>query len=265
MKSKLMFALWAILLPAMVVDAVKETTYEFTIAVFQTGAENPISKIANHFKQALSKATGANLQEIEETVLQTPDSRFDFPLAVGIQSNMTYTLPNGTSIALKLSYGSDTSIVPLAYPAVVQSLGKSVQNAFRDVAGVAFIFEKYQSSPIYYFPSLSQEHRPIDEQPKIVFDYWTPDRIASAQSRDMTIAGKRSLFRKGRTLQAKIGDSPWTQGGVVQTAVGRLLFTFSGKNFMCTATAVTESATDRTVIITAAHCAYDDQNKVSCS
>jgi hypothetical protein len=60
----------------------------------------------------------------------------------------------------------------------------------------------------------------------------------------------------------------WVSGGTVQTAAGRLYFempsnarrkTWTG--YVCSGTVATDGTSDRSVIITAAHCVYDDANK----
>ena len=65
-----------------------------------------------------------------------------------------------------------------------------------------------------------------------------------------------------------VANAEWTAAGDVQTAAGRLYFEMP-KNakrkgpwagYVCSGTAVTDSASDRSVILTAAHCVYDDVN-----
>ena len=67
-----------------------------------------------------------------------------------------------------------------------------------------------------------------------------------------------------------VTDGHWT-GGDVQLAAGRILFEMPqlrGKRiagwvaYVCSGTAVTDSATGRSLILTAAHCVYDDAAKV---
>ena len=67
-----------------------------------------------------------------------------------------------------------------------------------------------------------------------------------------------------------VTNMEWTYGGAVQTAAGRLYFEMP-KNakrkgpwggYVCSGTAVADSTTnDRSIILTAAHCVYDDVNK----
>ena len=58
-----------------------------------------------------------------------------------------------------------------------------------------------------------------------------------------------------------IANERWTSGGDVQTAAGRILFTMSDGNYVCSGTAVTDATTGRSIILTAAHCIYDDVDK----
>ncbi len=61
----------------------------------------------------------------------------------------------------------------------------------------------------------------------------------------------------------------WSDGGAVQTAAGRIYFEMPGnkrrkgpwQGYVCSGTVVEDSKTDRSVILTAAHCVYDDINK----
>jgi hypothetical protein len=73
----------------------------------------------------------------------------------------------------------------------------------------------------------------------------------------------------GGTGGSIVTNSPWTAGGDVQTAAGRIYFEMPANakrkgpwnGYVCSGTVATDGATDRSVIITAAHCVYDDANK----
>ncbi|MGH1462996.1 MAG: trypsin-like serine peptidase [Neptuniibacter sp.] len=58
-----------------------------------------------------------------------------------------------------------------------------------------------------------------------------------------------------------VDEGEWDCGGQVQTAAGRIFFQMNGIGYVCSGTVVNEAATDRSVILTAAHCVYDDANK----
>ncbi|NNL88386.1 MAG: Ig-like domain-containing protein, partial [Marinicaulis sp.] len=57
-----------------------------------------------------------------------------------------------------------------------------------------------------------------------------------------------------------VTNGEWN-GGAVQTAAGRILFAMGGSTFVCSGTAATDGTSGRSVIVTAAHCVYDDVAK----
>lgn len=70
----------------------------------------------------------------------------------------------------------------------------------------------------------------------------------------------------GGTDEPVVANAAWT-GGAVQTAAGRIYFEMPGRGpnwngYVCSGTVATDGTTDRSIIITAAHCVYDDANKV---
>ena len=69
--------------------------------------------------------------------------------------------------------------------------------------------------------------------------------------------------KQQRNLQQLVSDSAWTSGGDVHHAAGRLVFVKNGENFLCSATAIRDGSTmnGRSIIVTAAHCVYDDATK----
>lgn len=64
------------------------------------------------------------------------------------------------------------------------------------------------------------------------------------------------------------GHEHWTGGGDVQFASGRLVFQMPTSSqrtawttYVCSGTAVSDETTDRSIILTAAHCVYEDDHK----
>ena len=130
-----------------------------------------------------------------------------------------------------------------------------------------------------------------------VFDFWTPERIAQAQPRDLYIDHRGLGYTKnkkgdfvpygknkekyqpmrpgngnggggggggkpgGGGGSPDVGNAEWTFDGAVQTAAGRLLYQFGGSYYVCSGTAATDNTSGRSIIITAAHCVYDDTAK----
>ena len=131
------------------------------------------------------------------------------------------------------------------------------------------------------------------ERAQKVFDFWTAERVAQATPRDLVIDHRGLGYLKGRngeltpyghSIRAEprmgpgngggggkggggkvddgvVANSPWSFGGDVQTAAGRIIFNMGGSFFICSGTAVTDDTTGRSVILTAAHCVYDDAEK----
>jgi hypothetical protein len=66
-----------------------------------------------------------------------------------------------------------------------------------------------------------------------------------------------------------VANAAWTGGGTVQSAAGRIYFEMptnqsmtSWGGYVCSGTVAEDATTGRSVIITAAHCVYDDVHKV---
>lgn len=65
-----------------------------------------------------------------------------------------------------------------------------------------------------------------------------------------------------------VTNAGWDAGGTVQTAAGRIYFQMPSNamrkrwaGYVCSGTVATDATTGRSVIVTAAHCVYDDANK----
>ena len=65
-----------------------------------------------------------------------------------------------------------------------------------------------------------------------------------------------------------VTNSRWTKGGVVQNAAGRIYFEMPSNQrrkrwagYVCSGTVTNDGTSGRSVIITAAHCVYDDASK----
>lgn len=89
------------------------------------------------------------------------------------------------------------------------------------------------------------------------------------------VGNVRTSSKLAVTVSAKApGDSPITanagwSGGTVQSAAGRIFFEMPAdstrevwEGYVCSGTVVTEPADDRSIILTAAHCVFDDVNQV---
>lgn len=55
-----------------------------------------------------------------------------------------------------------------------------------------------------------------------------------------------------------VANAEWSAGGAVQKAAGRLLFEMTDGYYVCSGTVATDGTSGRSIILTAAHCVYDD-------
>ena len=63
-------------------------------------------------------------------------------------------------------------------------------------------------------------------------------------------------------VQSTVIDSDWSNGGTIQSAIGHILLKFGyGERYFCTGSVVKDDVTGRSIVLTAAHCAYDDVQK----
>jgi len=103
-----------------------------------------------------------------------------------------------------------------------------------------------------------------------IVDFWTPERVAQAVPRDFVLdAGGNFSPAKGQgSTKGKPGGGTssgitgahWTKGGTVATASGKVLFQMDGSYWVCSASVLKDSATDRSIVVTAGHCVYDETN-----
>lgn len=83
-----------------------------------------------------------------------------------------------------------------------------------------------------------------------------------------TVNFKVSSGTSGGGTDDTVTNAHWTAGGTVTSASGRLYFEMPGNakkkiwwGYVCSGTVATDDTTGRSVIVTAAHCVYDDVNK----
>src|SRR5215207_2596171 len=92
-----------------------------------------------------------------------------------------------------------------------------------------------------------------------IVNYWTAERIANAKTRDFVRTGDR-FVPKAKPGSGGTGAS-WTGGGPVVQRTGKVLFTMDGSNWVCSGSAVKDSRSGYSLVLTAGHCAYDEVNK----
>lgn len=98
-------------------------------------------------------------------------------------------------------------------------------------------------------------------------NFWTNDKVAKARTRDF-VRGSAGTFTL-RAQSAKPGKSKpgtstgttasWNGGGAVLRTTGKVLFAMGADYFVCSASVAKDNATDRTIILTAGHCVFDNE------
>merc|ERR1712166_533500 len=118
-------------------------------------------------------------------------------------------------------------------------------------------------------------HAATDSNAKSIIDHWTSERIANALPKDLAIDigdNRRSAHsppphsapprhhRRSTDVANSEWDSEWS--GTIQNVVGRIYFEMNGgQSYVCSGTVVQDEQADRSIILTAAHCVYDDAQK----
>jgi len=99
--------------------------------------------------------------------------------------------------------------------------------------------------------------------------YWTPERIAAARPRDMvrtvvgfTVAPKPIAKPGGGGGGGNVKGASWTGDGIIEKQSGRILFSMSGGQWICSGSVVTNGAASDgfSTILTAGHCVTDGPN-----
>ena len=100
--------------------------------------------------------------------------------------------------------------------------------------------------------------------------YWTPDRADRARPRDLDRAPAQQARPGGGGgggggTSTAVTGAAWTGGGLVKVTTGKVLFTLSGIDYVCSGSVVADARTDASLVLTAGHCAYDDAGDVFAS
>lgn len=100
-----------------------------------------------------------------------------------------------------------------------------------------------------------------------IVKYWTAERIAGAKPRDFVKTGDGTFQPKAKPVKppppggSTVTGASWTGGGPVVQRTGKVLFTMDGSNWVCSASAVSDSRSTHSLVLTAGHCAYDEVNR----
>ena len=109
---------------------------------------------------------------------------------------------------------------------------------------------------------------PSPKSPKSSKNYWTLEKFKKAKPFEMIFDGK-SKFAKRVTLPSPQKPSPpesnvvtglpWNSGGIPESSTGKVFFSIGDFGYTCSGALVKEDDLTRAIVLTAGHCAYDQQ------
>ena len=106
---------------------------------------------------------------------------------------------------------------------------------------------------------------PAKAEHERIVAYWTPERMKAAKPRDFVrqkdgsfkLAPTPNAETDATTIQPNTG-SAWIKGGSVLARTGKVYFTLGTRGYVCSGAVAKEGGpTKNAVVLTAAHCVYD--------
>ncbi len=110
-----------------------------------------------------------------------------------------------------------------------------------------------------------------------IVEFWTVERVAKAIPREFVFNPATGRFQPAHHRPDHAGGpgggggggdnggtetvtgASWEGGGTVTETTGKVLFSLGGNYYVCSASVVDDSADDYSVVLTAAHCVYDNE------
>lgn len=97
-----------------------------------------------------------------------------------------------------------------------------------------------------------------------IASFWTPTKLETANTREIVFdkgAKTARVNSKGKgpkqSITADSTGKSWTAGGLPLAATGKVFFTFGSSTYVCSGSVVTDDKTDRSIVLTAGHCVYN--------
>lgn len=95
-----------------------------------------------------------------------------------------------------------------------------------------------------------------------VVAFWTPERVAKAVPRDVVrgVGVVKPMKKPGGGDSTTVLGASWTGGGLVTKTTGKVLFAMGSSYYVCSASVVEDPQDDRSLVLTAGHCVFDETN-----
>jgi hypothetical protein len=128
------------------------------------------------------------------------------------------------------------------------------------------------SLPLITAASNGESHQPTASE------FWTHARVAQAKPRDFVMDAGGSIVLAGKPIDTPgngggggkpggndggstvVTGASYNDGTAIDGSTGKVLFAMDGSYWVCSATVITDTAANRSVVLTAGHCVYDEEN-----
>lgn len=115
-----------------------------------------------------------------------------------------------------------------------------------------------------------QARGPEQTRHEQIVAHWTAARLAAAIPRDFVLDGSRGFVPAAKPDRPPGGGggggtgsttgASWDAGGTIKEASGKVYFEMGGGAYVCSGAVATDSRSGYSLVLTAAHCAYDETN-----
>lgn len=118
-----------------------------------------------------------------------------------------------------------------------------------------------------------QARGPQQSRHEQVIAHWTAERLAAAVPRDFAFDGERGFVPRAKPSQPPGGGggggggtgfttgASWSAGGAIKERAGKVYFEMNGGGYVCSGAVATDARSGYSLVLTAAHCAYDEVNR----
>ena len=105
----------------------------------------------------------------------------------------------------------------------------------------------------------TQAREPQRTRHQEIVAHWTPARMAAATPRDFTFDSARGFVPLARPGGGgTTTGASWNGGGAIKERSGKVYFEMGAGAYVCSGAVATDTRTATSLVLTAAHCAYDE-------
>lgn len=91
------------------------------------------------------------------------------------------------------------------------------------------------------------------------YKWWVEDSFGSRSApQTFTVKTPKEVVRRSERTEPIVSEAEWTKGGEIVGSTGRIYYSSYGVDYACTGTVIKDHKSGRSLIVTAAHCVWDD-------